>query len=80
MSYNHCPIEPSDWSDGPDDDGQFDECPDCDEGRFSREAIWIDGILYPAIVDQVCDTCGGNGIVFREPDEDDYGLDDMSCY
>lgn len=80
MSYHHCQIEPDDWRDGPDDYGQFDECPDCDEGRFSREAMWIDGLYYPAIIDQVCDTCCGNGIVFRkDADEDDYGLDDMSC-
>jgi len=52
VSYHHCPIEPSDCSDGqndPEDEG----CPDCVDGKINRDAMTIDGIVYPAIVDQL---------------------------
>ncbi len=66
MGYHHCPIEPSDWSNGPDDDSS-EECPDCDSGRVNRPEITVDGITYPPIVDQKCETCDGNG--FIEPSD-----------
>ena len=72
MGYHGCPIEPSDWSDGP-DDGEYRECPDCVEGRVNREAMTIDGIAYPAIVDEKCETCDGS--CFVETYEPDYWLD-----
>ena len=74
MGYHHCPIEPSDWSDGPDDENQI--CPDCEEGKVNREAMTIDGIGYPAIVGQRCETCDGQGFIEIEPYEPDW--DD--CY
>tara|TARA_B110000503_G_C6926232_1_gene320820 strand:- start:366 stop:575 length:210 start_codon:yes stop_codon:yes gene_type:complete len=62
MGYHHCPIEPNDWSDGPDYQEDKD-CPDCDNGRVNREAMTIDGVCYPAIVDQKCETCDGCGTI-----------------
>jgi hypothetical protein len=47
-----------------------DQCPDCDDGTFSREEMVVDGIHYPAIVDQPCETCGGEGYIEYEPFED----------
>ena len=35
MSYHHCTIEPSDWSDGPDDG---DECPECGGDGWADES------------------------------------------
>ncbi len=69
MGFHGCPIEPSDWSDGPDYD-EGDCCPDCDGGRVNREAMTIDGIYFHAIFDQKCETCDGQG--FLEPHEPDY--------
>lgn len=71
MSYHHCPIEPSDCSDGqndPEDEG----CPDCVDGKINRDAMTIDGIVYPAIVDQTCEACDGYGTVARFEDERDW--------
>lgn len=76
MGYHHCPIEPSDWSDGPDDEGE--PCPDCVDGVVNREAMRIDGIDYPAIVDQRCETCEGNGVIYPEPYEP-YDPDYFDC-
>ena len=39
------------------------ECPDCEGGRVNRDAMTIDGITYPTIVDQRCETCDGEGFV-----------------
>ena len=71
MGYHGCPIEPSDWSDGP-DYGEDEDCPDCVEGRVNRDAMVIDGIAYPAIVDQKCETCDGLGYIVRDPFDDDH--------
>lgn len=61
MGYHRCPIEPSDWSDGPNDPEPVD-CPDCEgTGRFSRDECVVDGIHYPAIHGKECDTCDGTG-------------------
>ena len=75
MGYHHSPIEPGDWSYGPDYD-EDDLCPDCDGGRVNRKAMTIDGIAYPAIVDAECETCGGTGLVEHSDYEPDY-LDGM---
>jgi DnaJ-class molecular chaperone len=48
-----------------------DQCPDCDGGAINREAMTIDGIHYPAIVNQVCETCNGEGVLEFNPWEDD---------
>lgn len=47
MGYHHCPIEPSDWSDGPNDEWECPEC--CGEGTVDEDA------------GQQCDRCGGLG-------------------
>lgn len=70
MSYHHCPIEPDDWANGP-DHSEWDECPDCLDGRVNRDAFVLDGVAYPAIADEACETCDGTGFV--EPaDFDDF--------
>lgn len=59
MEYHHCPIEP-DPSDNP-DEGKT--CPECEGvGEFERVGEEPD----------VCKRCEGSGIVFYEPDEEDY--------
>ena len=57
MSYHHCPIEPSDWSDGPD---YGPECREC-EGVGSDEDENGKEIK--------CEHCGGTGV---EPYDDYY--------
>lgn len=74
MGYHHCPIEPNDWSDGPDDDGG--PCPDCVDGVVNREVMQIDGIDYPAIDNQQCETCEGTGVIYpglHGPYDSEYG-------
>lgn len=58
MSYHGCPIEPSDWSDGPQGG---DECRTCDG---AGEITGDDDL------DETCPSCGGSGFV--DYDEDDY--------
>ncbi len=65
MGYHRCPIEPNDWSDGPDYDEQ-NECPDCVQGRVNRDAMTIDGIEFPAIYDEKCETCDGSGVIEKD--------------
>lgn len=62
MSYHHCPIEPPDWSDGPDYDG------DCRECEGTGEVTGDDDI------ERTCQACGGSGFVEREPLDDDVWL------
>ena len=38
----------------------------------NRDAMVIDGIAYPAIVDQQCETCDGLGYIVRDPFDDDH--------
>lgn len=57
MGYHHCPIEPSDWSDGPDYPPECPEC--CGEGKVDEDA------------GQVCDVCGGLGYLEPERFDDD---------
>jgi DnaJ-class molecular chaperone len=59
VSYHHNPIEPSDWSYGPDELG--DECATC-HGDGGYE--WDDGTM------RVCESCGGSGWVDHEYDTD----------
>ncbi len=66
MGLHQCPIEPDDWSNGP-DDPEDKPCPDCENGRVNRENCTIDGIKYPAIVDQECETCKGLGYIPYDP-------------
>ena len=69
MGVHFCPIEPDDWSNGP-DDRYTRECQDCGgTGRFSREAGCYDGLYLAAIVDGTCEACGGSGYFV---DFDDY--------
>ena len=58
MSYHHCPIEPSDWSDGNGDEGN---CPDCEgTGIYVRsDDVEVD-----------CRRCQGSGWI-EEPYFDD---------
>ena len=64
MGYHHNPIEPSDWSHGPDDD-PGEECKTC-EG--TGEIVGPD----PDNEDMTCPTCDGTGTVPRDFDGDDY--------
>jgi hypothetical protein len=60
MSYHGCPIEPSDWSDGPDDYGL--ECRACEgTGEISND----DGS------EDTCPSCQGSGFV-----DDDFNYSD----
>ena len=47
MGYHHCPIEPSDWSDGPDDGDVCERC-------------YGDG-LDDEETGEPCRDCGGSG-------------------
>lgn len=69
MGLHLTPNEPDDWANGPDYEEQMD-CPDCVEGVVNHEAMTLDGIFYPAIVNQKCETCDGTGFV--DPPEDDW--------
>lgn len=60
MSFHGCPIEPSDWTDGPDDSGDCRECEGC--GTYQGD----DG------AEHTCESCGGTGFVEYEPFEDDF--------
>ena len=64
MGYHHCPIEPDDWANGPNEpEGQ--ECHTC-EGTGEIEGDY-DG------QEQTCPSCQGSGSV--EPNEPDYDFD-----
>lgn len=52
MSYHHCPIEPSDWSDGPDDEPECPEC--CGDG------------IEDEITRAACTRCGGLGYLEKD--------------
>lgn len=54
MSYHHCPIEPPDWSYGPDCEG---DCSTCEGTGFTINDFDVE-------VD--CSDCQGTG--FREPE------------
>lgn len=56
MGYHHCPIEPSDWTDGP-DDWQCDRC--CGDGFEDEET------------GEPCRKCGGSGWLEQEYFDDD---------
>lgn len=56
MGYHGCPIEPSDWSDGPDYE---ENCRNC-EGT---------GVIGDN--DDTCPDCDGSGFVPYEPMDDD---------
>lgn len=61
MTYHHNPIEPSDWSDGP------DEWPECDTCGGEGEVMGM--VCYggaPVERMQPCPDCNGKG--FIEPD------------
>lgn len=63
MGYHHCPIEPPDWSDGP--DYAEGDCPDCDgTGLIDKDDD----------LDHTCPTCDGSGFLPRDYDQfdDDY--------
>jgi DnaJ-class molecular chaperone len=69
MSYYHCPIEPSDWSDGPNDPP---ECPKC--GGYG----WV--IVKPTIPAysehgdlerEQCPRCHGEGYLTGDDHFDD---------
>jgi hypothetical protein len=59
MSYHHCPIEPDDWANGPNDDGE--ECPECDGNGI---VTLSEGLAYE------CQACGGCGYRTLEHYED----------
>lgn len=58
MSYHHCPIEPSDWSDGPDDNS----CEHCG-GTGEPDA--------DSLGETSCPKCHGKGYIEYEPMDDD---------
>ncbi len=58
MSLHTCPIEPSDWSDGPNEPEP--NCPDCDGSGEVPDNGTNCG---------ECETCNGTGYVDYEPDE-----------
>ena len=62
MSYHHCPIEPSDWSDGPDDRGI---CRECEESGYISQSSCGDD------EDIECPDCSGSGYIEYEPFDDD---------
>lgn len=66
MGYHHCPIEPSDWSNGPNDD---DECPACGGDGWEDEDNHI-----------ACLRCHGHGFLMGDdqPDYLDYEPEDKS--
>jgi hypothetical protein len=68
MGYHHCPIEPSDWSDGP----NYEEgnCPDCD-GLGTVSCNCDDrGCSKCADGERTCEGCDGSGFL-DPPDFDD---------
>lgn len=68
MGYHHCPIEPSDWSDGPNDDW---ECPRCNG----------EGLEFGETNPEPCMRCGGLGYLTNEdytPLEYEYDPEDKS--
>jgi hypothetical protein len=44
-------------------DSREPDCPDCVDGIVNRPALRVNGIDYPAIVNQKCDTCDGHGFL-----------------
>jgi DnaJ-class molecular chaperone len=72
MSYHHCPIEPSDWSDGP---NELPDCPEC-EGTGTREvtpiiAAWSE---HGDREQEPCSRCNGKGYLDLDDFCDDYGI------
>ena len=64
MGYHHCPIEPSDWSDGPDEYVySYEECQTC----YGTGTETDDNN-----VERTCPSCEGTGGV-----ESDYFDDDV---
>lgn len=54
------------WGD-PDEPPETKDCEDCNgTGFFNREACTVDGIFYPAIINQKCETCKGDGFLILE--------------
>ena len=61
MSYNYCPIEPSHWSDGPDDELPHSPCRYCD-GRGT--VFWTNEDGSATV--RGCVDCDGTGEVVDE--------------
>ena len=59
MSYHHCPIEPDDWANGPDEEGNCRECEGTGETVNDRDE------------EEPCRACGGSGLVDYEPFKDE---------
>lgn len=59
MGYNHCPIEPYDWSDGPDGEGDCRECEGTGEVCGNND------------IEETCPECGGSGFRPIEYFDDD---------
>jgi DnaJ-class molecular chaperone len=66
MSLHLCPIEPDDWANGPPDEPEGDECPQC---HGSGEVTDESGVEIS------CQKCDGTGIVVPpdiEPEMSDF--------
>jgi hypothetical protein len=60
MGYHHCPIEPSDWSEGP---NEPPECPECNGECEDAEG-------------RSCSRCGGMGYLIDDDFYQDYDPED----